>query len=103
MRAESSQIIDCVKKTRSDEFFLAVVSKGIGMFFREAMAIGKCVVANNDATMNEYIKNGETALVAKRGYYVPFIRKETLLPILFYTSASPKMQREKYRCSAGLK
>lgn len=32
--------------------------EGIGMAFLEAMAMGKCVVAHNDATMNEYIENG---------------------------------------------
>lgn len=34
--------------------------EGIGMSFLEAMAMGKLVIANNQITMNEYIKNGET-------------------------------------------
>lgn len=33
--------------------------EGIGMSFLEAMAMGKAVVAVNNPTMNEYIKNGE--------------------------------------------
>lgn len=37
--------------------------EGIGMAFLEAMAMGKCVVANNDATMNEYIMDGETGVL----------------------------------------
>ena len=37
--------------------------EGIGMAFLEAMAMGKCVVANDDATMNEYIVNGETGIL----------------------------------------
>ena len=37
--------------------------EGIGMVFLEAMAMGKCVVANDDATMNEYIKNGENGIL----------------------------------------
>lgn len=37
--------------------------EGIGMAFLEAMAMGKCVVAHDDATMNEYIKNGETGIL----------------------------------------
>ena len=37
--------------------------EGIGMAFLEAMAMGKCVVAYNDATMNEYIKDGETGIL----------------------------------------
>ena len=37
--------------------------EGIGMVFLEAMAMGKCVVAHNDATMNEYIEDGETGIL----------------------------------------
>lgn len=40
-------------------FFIAPrLKEGIGMSFLEAMAMGKIVIANNDATMNEYIENG---------------------------------------------
>ncbi len=34
--------------------------EGIGMSFLEAMAAGRCVIAPDNPTMNEYIKNGET-------------------------------------------
>ena len=37
--------------------------EGIGMAFLEAMAMGRCVAANDDATMNEYIKNGENGIL----------------------------------------
>ena len=37
--------------------------EGIGMAFLEAMAMGKCVVAHNDATMNEYIKDGVNGIL----------------------------------------
>jgi len=37
--------------------------EGIGMAFLEAMAMGKCVVACNDATMNEYIKDGKSGIL----------------------------------------
>lgn len=37
--------------------------EGIGMAFLEAMAMGKCVVAHNDATMNEYIEDGKTGIL----------------------------------------
>ena len=37
--------------------------EGIGMAFLEAMAMGKCVVANDDATMNEYITNGRNGFL----------------------------------------
>lgn len=45
--------------------------EGIGMAFLEAMAMGKCVVANNDATMNEYIKDGETGALFAEGDEMP--------------------------------
>jgi glycosyltransferase involved in cell wall biosynthesis len=51
-----------------EEFLLAIKDKalfiaprlkeGIGMSFLEAMAMGKIVIANNNATMNEYIQHG---------------------------------------------
>lgn len=37
--------------------------EGIGMAFLEAMAMGKCVIAPNLPTMNEYIINGENGLL----------------------------------------
>lgn len=40
-------------------FFIAPrLQEGIGMSFLEAMAMGKIIIANNDATMNEYIEDG---------------------------------------------
>ena len=39
------------------------MKEGIGMAFLEAMAMGKCVVAHNDATMNEYIQDGKTGIL----------------------------------------
>lgn len=37
--------------------------EGIGMAFLEAMAMGKCVAAHNDATMNEYIEDGVNGIL----------------------------------------
>lgn len=37
--------------------------EGIGMSFLEQMARGKCVVAHDDATMNEYIENGRNGIL----------------------------------------
>lgn len=37
--------------------------EGIGMSFLEAMALGRCVIAPDSPTMNEYIINGETGLL----------------------------------------
>lgn len=44
-------------------FFVPRVKEGIGMAFLEAMAMGKCVVAPDSPTMNEYITHGETGLL----------------------------------------
>lgn len=38
--------------------------EGIGMFFLEAMAMGKVVIAHDDATMNEAIKHGRNGWLA---------------------------------------
>lgn len=37
--------------------------EGIGMSFLEAMAMGRCVIAPDSPTMNEYIVNGQTGLL----------------------------------------
>lgn len=37
--------------------------EGIGMSFLEAMALGRCVIAADNPTMNEYIVNGKTGLL----------------------------------------
>jgi glycosyltransferase involved in cell wall biosynthesis len=41
-------------------YFAPRLYEGIGMSFLEAMAMGKCVVAPNNPTMNEYINHGVT-------------------------------------------
>lgn len=45
--------------------------EGIGMAFLEAMAMCKCVIAYDDATMNEYITNGETGILFTPGFERP--------------------------------
>lgn len=37
--------------------------EGIGMAFLEQIARGKCVVSHDDATMNEYIADGQTGII----------------------------------------
>lgn len=39
------------------------IKEGIGMSFLEAMAMGRCVVAPNFPTMNEYIEHGKNGLL----------------------------------------
>lgn len=38
--------------------------EGIGLGFLEAMAMGKCVIANDAPTMSEYISNGKNGVLA---------------------------------------
>jgi tetratricopeptide (TPR) repeat protein len=52
-------------------FFAPRLFEGIGMSFLEAMAMGKCVVAPNLPTMNEYIKHGENGLLYDPAKPVP--------------------------------
>jgi len=48
-------------KILESAFYISPRKKeGIGMSFLEAMARGRCVVAPNNATMNEYIEHGKT-------------------------------------------
>lgn len=44
-------------------FFAPRDYEGIGMSFLEAMAMGKCVVAPDNPTMNEYITDGENGFL----------------------------------------
>lgn len=39
------------------------LKEGIGMSFLEQMAMGKCVIAHNDSTMDEYIKDGDNGIL----------------------------------------
>ena len=39
------------------------LKEGIGMSFLEQMAMGKCVIAHHDSTMDEYITDGENGLL----------------------------------------
>lgn len=39
------------------------IYEGIGMSFLEAMAMGRCVIAPNNPTMNEYITDGENGIL----------------------------------------
>jgi glycosyltransferase involved in cell wall biosynthesis len=48
-------------------FFAPRISEGIGMSFLEAMAMGRCVVAPNFGTMNEYILDGQNGLLYEYG------------------------------------
>ncbi|MEJ8811737.1 glycosyltransferase family 4 protein [Variovorax ureilyticus] len=48
---------------RANVYFAPRMEEGIGQSFLEAMARGKCVVAPNQGTMNEYILSGVNGLL----------------------------------------
>ena len=71
--------------------------EGIGMSFLEAMAQGKVVIANNESTMNEYIKNGKTGYLTNLKF--PFrlkLNDEKLIQIQKNTYEYCKTGYEKY-------
>ncbi len=56
------------------------LKEGIGMVFLEAMAMRKCVLAHDDATMNEYIEHGKNGILFN-AYKPPKINIETVKQI----------------------
>ena len=64
---------EMLKDIQTAAFYMAPRKKeGIGMSFLEAMAMGRCVIAPDYPTMNEYIKHGET------GYLYDFKKPKNL-------------------------
>jgi len=52
---------EMLAEIESSAFYIAPREKeGIGMSFLEAMAMGRCVIAPDQVTMNEYIEHGRT-------------------------------------------
>lgn len=55
---------ELTNKIEESGYYMAPrMREGIGMSFLEAMAMGRCVVAPDFPTMNEYITHGETGLL----------------------------------------
>lgn len=55
---------DMQKQMQKSAIYIAPrMFEGIGMSFLEAMAMGRCVIAPNYPTMNEYIKDGENGIL----------------------------------------
>ncbi len=65
------------------------LKEGIGMSFLEGTALGKCVIAHDDATMNEYLTNNET------GILVNLMEKETT-SLSISEDLIQKIQRQAY-------
>ena len=74
--------------------------EGIGMAFLEAMAMGRCVVANDDATMNEYIKNGENGILFSADHAGP-IPSEAIFRAVAGVGASATRLRLRWLADAG--
>lgn len=74
--------------------------EGIGMAFLEAMAMGKCVVANNDATMNEYIKNGANGILFSADHAEP-VPSEAISRAMAGVGASATRLRLRWLADAG--
>ena len=65
---------DMKKLIYESAFYIAPRSKeGIGLSFLEAMAAGRCVIAPNDSTMNEYIEHGKTGYLYDLDAPVPVL------------------------------
>lgn len=58
---KESDMIDCMLE--SAVYIAPRAYEGIGMSFLTAMSYGRCVIAPNNSTMNEYIENGVTGLL----------------------------------------
>ena len=55
---------DMLKDVQKSALYIAPrIYEGIGMSFLEAMSMGRCVIAHDDATMNEYIEHGKTGFL----------------------------------------
>lgn len=101
---------------RADEFlerdaYLARIAKcgiviaprrkeGIGMAFLEAMAMWRCVVANDEATMNEYIKNGENGILFSADHAGP-VPSEAISRAMAGVGASVARLRSRWLADAG--
>lgn len=100
-------ILPAEKHLSQDEYFAMFsdcgifatsrASEGIGMGFLEAMALGKCVIVNDNATFNEYVRDGVSGILID--YNNPEASREKIAN--FDIAA---IQREAYRqCVEGRK
>lgn len=75
--------------------------EGIGMSFLEAMGMGRCVIATDTATMNEYIVDGKTGILydfdnpcLNKQYDIRAIQKNTFN---YINDGYIKWEKEKYK------
>ena len=73
---------DYLQLIKEPGVFLAPRPKeGIGMSFLEALAMGKCVIAHDDASMNEYISDGENGFIRNLYGNITAISKSDILSV----------------------
>ena len=77
---------DLEKKMKKSAIYIAPRKyEGIGMAFLHAMSIGRCVIAPDFSTMNEYIKSGHFYTIL--GYFKNFaIKFKQILKKLTFSS-----------------
>ena len=75
--------------------------EGIGMSFLDAMAFGRCVIAPNNPTMNEYIQNGINgylySLKQPKKIKIKNIRKIQKNTIKYISDGYEKFQTDKFK------
>ena len=71
--------LDMINVMNQSALFLAPRAKeGIGMSFLDAMAHGRCVIAIDSPTVNEYIKDGWNGILYRRGTEFPYYSEENI-------------------------
>ena len=77
------------------------LEEGIGMSFLEAMALGRCVIAPDNPTMNEYIKNGKTGILYDpnnlKKLNFPNIRKIQQTTLEYMSEGFKQWNKNKYK------
>lgn len=82
----------------SQLYFAPRICEGIGMSFLEAMAMGKCVVAPNVGTMNDYIMDGLNGLLYGISYndsWLTFQNRDQIIKDVKLFPSSLDIDKEK--------
>ena len=88
---------DYLQLIKEPGVFLAPRPKeGIGMSFLEALAMGKCVIAHDDASMNEYITDGENGFIRNLNGNIAAISKDNILSVRNRVKATAAAQYSRW-------
>lgn len=99
---------DLINKIMESSLYIAPrSSEGIGMSFLEAMAMGRCVIAPDCPTMNEYIVSGKNGYLYELSTLYPIVINEIQSiqknTILFIKEGYEKWNNEKYNIIKWIK